>query len=96
MAQVTVDKPTASAVVFPLNHKSWSEAKASIQNNTSAALTVQVTNQNIQETTSPVFADPPSGPLSIAVGDVGLLDGPFEAANFDGLGTGTIDVVQSQ
>ena len=98
MAQKTINKPTADPVVFPLNHKTWTEPFATIQNNTSDALTVDVTNMNIQTTPagSVVWSAVPSGPLSIPAGDIGELVGPFEAARFSGAGTGDIDIVEAQ
>lgn len=96
MAQTTLQKPTAAAVIFVLNHKSWTEAKVSFQNNTTDILAVTITNENVQTTANPVFVDPPIGPLIIAVGAIEQLDGPFEAAEFAGTGTGKIDIVSAQ
>lgn len=92
MAQRTITKPTASAVVFPTNHRVQIE-NISIQNLTSAALVVKVTAGAIQRE-AVTFSDPTAGALSIAANSIGEVEQPCTALEFSGTGTGTIKVVE--
>ncbi len=95
MAQSSVNKPTADPVVFVLNQQRGPQYNATLQNFTGANITVQVTNQNIQDTTSPTFTDPAAGTLTIADEAVGFLSEPYEAIEIAGTGTGTIEIVEA-
>ena len=95
MAQSSVSKPTASAVVFVLNQQRGPQYNATLQNLTGASITIQVTNQNIQDTAAPTFTDPAAGILTSADEAVGFLSEPYEAIEIDGAGTGTIEIVEA-
>lgn len=93
MAKNKISKPTASAVVFPLNHRAWGSS-FTVQNLTNAALTVRVTNENVQQVASPTFDDPDGTAVSIAVNDTARISGPFVAAEFSGTGTGEVAIAE--
>lgn len=95
MAKNSITKATADPVIFPVNNRS-SEARYSIQNETGAALAVEVTNNNVQKTApgSVVWSDPASGPASIADGEADVVLGPYVALRFSGTGTGKVRVVE--
>jgi len=95
MARRTVNKPTAGAVTFVLNHKRGPEYNATFLNLTGASITIQVTNENIQTATSPTFANPAAGVLTVADDTMGALTEPYEAAEITGAGTGDIHVVEA-
>ena len=93
--RITVEKPTAAAVKFVINHQRNAEYNASFQNLTGAAITVKVTNQNIQDTAAPTFVDPAAGVLTISDTNMGILSEPYEGAEISGAGTGTIEIVEA-
>lgn len=92
MAQRKITKPTAAAVIYPTNHRVVIDTYT-IQNLTSAALTVKVTAGAIQRE-SVTYSDPSSGVLSIAANAVGVVTQPVTAFEFSGTGTGTVNVVE--
>lgn len=92
MAQRSISKPTAAAVVYPVNHRA-KIAGVSIQNNTGAAIGVKLTNKAIQRET-PVWSDPATGVLSIAAGASDLVSQNSTAFQFSGTGTGSIDITE--
>jgi len=92
MAQRIITKPTAAAVVYPVNHRVDVDGY-SIQNLTGAALTVKVTAGAIQHETV-TWSDPAAGVLSIAAGAIGEVSQPVTALEFSGTGTGKINVVE--
>ena len=94
MARNTITKPTAAAVVFPLNHRATFDG-ISIQNNTSNTITVTITAQNVQRVASPVYSAPAAGTLVIAAAAVGVLNQPATAMLLSGAGTGVINVVEA-
>lgn len=94
MARNTITKPTAAAVVFPLNHRATFD-DITIQNNTSNTITVTVTAQAIQRVTPLVYSQPAAGALVIAAAAVGVLTQPATAMLLSGAGTGTIDIVEA-
>lgn len=94
MARNTITKPTAAAVVFPLNHRATFD-DITIQNNTSNTITVTVTAQAIQRVTPIVYSTPSAGALVIAAAAVGVLTQPATAMLLSGAGTGTIDIVEA-
>lgn len=94
MAKNAISKPTADAVVFPVNHRSTFDSIA-IQNNTSDTLTVLVTLVNLQGGDAPAWANPAAGALTLAVGAIGTVTHPITAAQFSGAGTGKIAVTEA-
>lgn len=94
MAKHTISKPTAAAVVFPLNHRA-SFDDVTIQNNTSDILTVTITAENVQRVASPVYSAPAAGALTIAAGAIGVLLQPATAMLLSGAGTGRVDIVEA-
>ena len=94
MARNTITKPTAAAVVFPLNHRATFD-DITIQNNTSNTITVTVTAQAIQRVTPIVYSTPAAGALVIAAAAVGVLTQPATAMLLSGAGTGAIDIVEA-
>jgi hypothetical protein len=92
MAQRSITKPTAAAVVYPTNHRADVDSYT-IQNLTDAALTVKVTAGAIQRE-SVVYADPAAGALSLAVNAVGEINQPVTAIEFSGTGTGKVNIVE--
>lgn len=94
MAKNAISKPTAAAVVFPVNHRSTFDSIA-IQNNTNNTLTVLVTLVDVQGGETPVWTNPAAGALTLAVGAVGVVTHPITAAQFSGAGTGKIAVTEA-
>lgn len=92
MAQRSITKPTAAAVIYPVNHRATIDS-ITIQNLTGAALTVKITAGAIQRETV-TYSDPAAGVLSIAVNAVGAVSQPCTAMEFSGAGTGTVKVVE--
>lgn len=93
MAKNTISKPTTGAVVFPLNHRGWGSG-FTVQNLTDAALTVKVTNENVQKVAAPTFEAPNGETVTISANAVGRINGPYVAAEFSGTGTGEIAVAE--
>ncbi|MBE16554.1 MAG: hypothetical protein Unbinned6354contig1000_12 [Prokaryotic dsDNA virus sp.] len=94
MGRRTVTKPTTDPVQFVMNHKGTHSYAATILNLTGANITVTVTNQDIQSTTSPTYAAPAAGALVISANTMGSINVPYEAMNLAGTGTGTIEIVE--
>lgn len=94
MAKGQITKPTAAAVVYPLNHRATFD-DITIQNNTSDAITVTITAQAIQRTSPLVYSAPASGALVIVAGAVGVLNQPATAMQLSGAGTGVVNVVEA-
>lgn len=92
MAQRSISKPTASAVVYPSNHRANVDTYT-IQNLTSASLTVKVTAGAIQRE-AVTYSDPAAGVLSIAANAVGVVAQPVTAFEFSGTGTGKVNIVE--
>jgi hypothetical protein len=92
MAQRSITKPTAAAVVYPANHRANVDSYT-IQNLTDAALTVKVTGGAIQRE-AVVFSDPAAGVLSIAINAIGEVNQPVTALEFSGTGVGKVNVVE--
>lgn len=93
MAKNYITLEAATDKVFPLNHRSG-DSRTTIQNNTSGILTVTVTNDNVQRNSSPVFAAPPSGALTIAAGAISVVEGPFVALNLNSAGAGQVSIAE--
>lgn len=94
MATNIIQKPDANPVVYPLNHKRLSDIEITIQNNTSAAITIEVTADNVQREPSPTYNDPESGAISIPAGSLDVIREPYAAFRASGTGTGEIKVVE--
>lgn len=94
MAKGKITKPTADPVIYPLNHRSTFD-DITIQNNTSASITVDITAMDVETESPIVWSTPAAGALSIAAGAVGVLTQNATAARFSGTGTGLIHVVQA-
>ena len=92
MAQRSISKPTAAAVVYPTNHRANVD-QYTIQNLTNAALVVKVTAGAIQRETV-TWSDPATGVLSIAANAVGEVEQPVTALQFNGTGTGTVQITE--
>lgn len=92
MAQRSITKPTAAAVIYPINHRATVDS-ITIQNLTSAALGVKITAGAIQRE-SVTYSDPAAGVLSIAANSVGVISQPCTALELSGLGTGTVKIVE--
>jgi len=92
MAQRSISKPTASAVIYPVNHRATVDS-ITIQNLTSAALTVKITAGAIQRE-AVTYSDPAAGVLSIAANAVGVVTQPCTAMEFSGTGTGKVNVAE--
>jgi len=94
MAKNSITKPTAAAVTYPLNHRATFD-DITIQNNTTDAITVTITAQNVQRVAVPVYSAPAAGALVIAAAAVGVLNQPATAMLLSGAGTGVINVVEA-
>lgn len=92
MAQRSITKPTAAAVIYPVNHRATIDS-ITIQNLTGAALGVKITAGAIQRE-SVTYSDPAAGVLSIAANAVGIVQQPCTAMELSGAGTGTIKIVE--
>lgn len=92
MAQRSISKPTAAAVIYPVNHRATIDS-ITIQNLTGAALGVKVTAGKIQRETV-TYSDPSAGVLSIAANAVGVITQPCTALELSGTGTGTVNIVE--
>ena len=95
MSAYTLPKPTTDPVIGILNSFAF-DAAVTIQNATGASLSIEITNQNVQEVDagSIVWADPPGGVKTIADGEEGILESPHVAFRASGTGTGDIYIVQ--
>ena len=95
MAKNTITLAANTPKVFPLNHRAY-DSTVTIQNETGAALTVKVTNDNVQKVApgSVVWADPAAGALSIANGAVDQLVGPHTAMQLTSTSAGEVKVVE--
>lgn len=81
---------------FAPNYRRGPEYQATIQNLTTVTLTVTVTNQNIQQNTSPVFDVPAAGALTIAAGAIGSITDPYKGWRFTGASTtGTVEITEA-
>jgi len=92
MAQRSITKPTAAAVVYPANHRANVD-QYTIQNLTDAALVVKVTGGAIQRE-AVTYSDPAAGAISLAVGAIGNVSQPVTAFEFSGTGVGKVNVVE--
>lgn len=92
MAQRSIPKPTAAAVIYPVNHRATIDS-ITVQNLTSASLTVKITAGAIQRETV-TYSDPAAGVLSIAANAVGVISQPCTALELSGTGTGTVKIVE--
>ena len=88
------NKPSASAVIWPLNDRALDPA-VTIQNETGALITVTVTAMPIQ-TGTPVYAAPAQGALTIADGASAILTNRYTAMTLAGAGTGFLYILQGQ
>lgn len=93
MAQRSISKPTAEAVVYPTNHRAPNAQSYTIQNLTGAALSVKVTSGAIQRE-AVTWSDPAAGVLSIAANAVGEVKQPVTALQFSGTGTGSVQITE--
>lgn len=92
MAQRSIPKPTAAAVIYPVNHRATIDS-ITIQNLTSASLTVKITAGAIQRE-AVTYSDPAAGVLSIATNAVGVISQPCTALELSGTGTGSVKIVE--
>jgi hypothetical protein len=92
MAQRSITKPTAAAVVYPTNHRASVDCYT-IQNLTDAALVVKVTAGAIQRE-AVTYSDPAAGALSLVANAVGEVNQPVTALEFSGTGTGKVNIVE--
>lgn len=94
MAKGQITKPTAAAVVYPLNHRATFD-DITIQNNTTEIIAITITAQDIQRTSPLVYSAPAAGALNIAPAAVGVLNQPATAMLISGGGVGVINVVEA-
>lgn len=95
MAKNKVTLVGGTPKVFPLNHRAY-DSRVTIQNETGAALSVSVTNDNVQKVDagSVVWADPIAGALSISDGAMGLVEGPHTALRLSSANSGEVKIVE--
>ena len=94
MAKGKITKPTADPVIYPLNHRACFD-DITIQNNTSASITVTITAMDVQTESPIVWSAPAAGALTIAAAAIGVLNQPATAMQISGTGTGTVHVVEA-
>jgi hypothetical protein len=81
---------------FAPNWRRGAQYSATIQNLTSVTLTLTVTNQNIQQNTSPTFDVPAIGATTIAAGAIGLVKEPYKGWRLTGASTtGTVEITEA-
>ena len=98
MATHRVDFDNESERIFMTNYRRGPEYNCTIQNNSGAALTVEVTNRLLQQGEAAAWTDPESGALSIPSGGVmGYVGQPYVAFRLDAGGptTGTVRITES-
>lgn len=91
MAQRTLQKLTSDPVSYYPNHRVIGDVNITVQNNTGAALTLQVSNSRDE---SPLYSDPAQGAVSIANGDIVAITDPYFVYQLSGIGTGDINIVE--
>ena len=79
MSNRLIDMNGLTSKKFVFNSQRGDTYHCTIQNESGQALTVTVTNDDIQNP-SAIFKDPVSGPLAIADGVIGELDEPYDGA----------------
>lgn len=102
MAKNYITKPDASAVVFPVNHRSTFDG-IFIQNKTSGDIIIKVTGDDVQSIASGsvVWSNPttsstyPSATFTLPTLESALLQTPCVALQFSGAGVGVINVSES-
>lgn len=94
MAKGKITKPTADPVIYPLNHRAAFD-DITIQNNTSASITVTITAMDVETESPIVWSAPAAGALTIAAAAIGVLNQPATAMQIAGTGTGVVHVVQA-
>jgi len=82
---------------FAANHRRGPEYNATIQNLTDQSITITVTNQSVQHTTSPTFDTPAAGALVIAAGVIGTITAPYKGwlLTAAGAATGTVEITEA-
>lgn len=95
MAKNKITLEANTPKVFPLNHRA-SDSRVTIQNETGAALTVEVTNDNVQKVAagSVTWSDPVSGAVSIVDGAVDVVEGPHTALRLTSTSEGEVKIVE--
>jgi hypothetical protein len=100
MAKGKITKPSAAAVVYPINHR-MSYSGIFIQNKTNGNITVKVSGDDPQNDLPMTFSNPtvsttyPTSPVVLPAGEALLLDTPCTALEFSGAGVGMINIVES-
>lgn len=96
MGRKTITFTSDTTRKFVANSRRGSDYKATIQNLTGEAVTITVTNQNIQGS-NPVFDTPAQGALVIADGAVATMDDPYDGwlLTAGGSATGTVEVYEA-
>lgn len=102
MARNYITKPSASAVVFPVNHRAAFDG-IFIQNKTNGDIVIKVTGDNVQSVPSGsvVWSNPttsatyPSATFTLPTLESALLQTPCTALQFSGAGVGVINVSES-
>lgn len=86
-----LSKPTSDPAYFAYNHVQGGSF-LTIENETGADLTVEVTNQDVQRigVGSATWSTPANGAAVIADGDNFTIQGPYAFVRFSGTGTGNI------
>lgn len=81
---------------FVTNARRGPEYQATIQNLTNQAITITVTNQDIQDSTA-LFDTPAAGALVVAAGAIGTLFEPYDGWLLTGAGaaTGTVNIYEA-
>ena len=96
MSRHTVTFTAETTRNFVPNSRRNSDYNATIQNLSGQAITITVTNDDIQAT-SPTFDTPAAGALVIADGAIGVLNEPYDGwlITAGGTATGTVVITEA-
>ena len=96
MSHSTLTFASDTTMDFAPNYRKGSEYNATIQNLTTQTMTITVTNQNIQHTTSPTFDTPAGGAVTITAGAVGTITAPYKGWRLTATSTsGTVEIAEA-
>jgi hypothetical protein len=88
----TVEKKTAAPLIVPLNPHSGL-GFFSMQNETGEALTIEVTNQDVQWDKNVQFHQVPLGDPAVPADQIAAVQTPHAAVKLSGSGTGKVHFV---
>lgn len=95
MAQHTIVFASDTSKIFVANPKQQAGYGATVQNNTNQTITIKVTNEDVQNVTSPTYSAVAAGAISVLVGEMGAIAEPYQAWEITcAAATGTVDITE--